>query len=265
MADKAQIHRINAGKQVVTRQMEFFQSQFGQVASSWKPDDTRVTFADFAISERIFAALREDFPKDQFCSEEANPADERMDTARGYSWVLDPIDGTNNFALGMPICAISLALLRDGEPIYGFIYDYCGKRLLHGGAGAGVWDGHRRLKPQHRPFEARSSVVAMHFPLEPGQSAALQPLLTTYRIRSMGSGTMNLAWVALGILDGAVDFKVKVWDIAAAYALLQGAESEIHFLGGHPFPMHTFHVEAPYLQYCAGSPEFCREVLSLVR
>jgi len=71
-------HRINAGRVAIRDQTAFFGRQFGQVASEWKADDTRVTFADFAISEKLAAELRRDFPHDDFCSEEASPLDETL-------------------------------------------------------------------------------------------------------------------------------------------------------------------------------------------
>ena len=108
-------HRINAGREAVKAQTAFFGRQFGQVASEWKEDDTRVTFADFAISENVFAALRRDFVEDDYCSEEASPQDEVIDLGEGFAWIIDPIDGTNNYALGFSVCAISLALLHDGD------------------------------------------------------------------------------------------------------------------------------------------------------
>ena len=102
-------HRVNAARVAVLDQVEFFTRYFGEVNSEWKPDDTRVTFADFAISERIIAELRSSFPEDDFCSEESNPQDECITLSGKYAWILDPIDGTNNYALGIPMCAISLA------------------------------------------------------------------------------------------------------------------------------------------------------------
>ena len=116
-------HRINAGRVAVRDQIAFFGRQFGQVASEWKEDDTRVTFADFAISEKLFAALRRDFAGDDFCSEESSPLDEELVLDADFGWMVDPVDGTNNYALGFPICAISLALLHRGTPVYGF-YDH---------------------------------------------------------------------------------------------------------------------------------------------
>ena len=98
-------HRINAAREAVRDQIAFFGRQFGQVVSEWKEDDTRVTFADFAISEKLFAELRRDFPQDDYCSEEASPLDEVSELSARYAWVIDPIDGTNNYALGFPVCA----------------------------------------------------------------------------------------------------------------------------------------------------------------
>ena len=75
-------HRINAGRVAVRDQVPFFGRQFGDVSSEWKEDDTRVTFADFAISEKIFAELRQNFPQDDYCSEEASPLDEPVHSAK---------------------------------------------------------------------------------------------------------------------------------------------------------------------------------------
>ena len=116
-------HRINAARVAISDQVDFFISQFGDVASEWKADDSRVTFADFAISEKTIAALRASFPEDDYCSEESGNPGEVQELKARYAWVIDPIDGTDNYALAMPMCAISLALLRDGEPVYGFLYD----------------------------------------------------------------------------------------------------------------------------------------------
>lgn len=255
--DTAFKHRVNAARVAIKNQITFFREQFGQVASEWKVDDTRVTFADFAISETIFAELRRYFAKDDFCSEESNPADEILSLKSKYAWVIDPIDGTNNFALGLPVCAISLAILKNGEPIYGFVYDFGGDRLIEGGEGEGLFINQRRYQPKQRTFTQKEGVIGVHFPLKPEHLQALGPLLTTYRVRSMGSGTLIMAYAALGLLDGAIDFKVKVWDIAGACALLKAAGRSLHFIDASPFPMHSFHVNSPLLPYYAGSQSFC--------
>ena len=254
--DKQLKHRINAGQVAVMNQVEFFHRQFGDVKSDWKEDDTRVTFADFAISEKIFADLRKSFPKDDFCSEESNPLDEVQELQARYAWVLDPIDGTNNYALGIPICAISLALLKNGVPVYGFIYDMCRKTLIKGGPGLGLYDGRAAARVKSEPMNSQS-LVGLHFPLDPSSYERLRPLLTGHRIRSLGSGALILAFAAVGRLDGAIDYKVKVWDLAAAYALLKAGGGEFHFMGESAFPLKNFHPRLSPVPFYAGSSAFC--------
>ncbi|MCC5834296.1 MAG: inositol monophosphatase [Opitutales bacterium] len=250
-------HRVNAGREAVKNQLRFFRQQFGAVLSEWKSDDTRVTFADFAISEKVFKELRQSFPEDHFCSEESNPSDEVIQLSSRYSWVLDPIDGTNNYALGIAFCAISLALLKDGEPVFGLIYDFSRDELIQGGPGFGIQRGNGPWRlPAAAPLEERSAVVGAHFPFPPEHLPALAPLLGRFRLRSFGSGALNLAYTALGVLDGCIDFKVKVWDIAAAVALIRTTDRQLFFMDAQPFPLREFHAEAPTIRYIAGSPAF---------
>lgn len=257
--DRTLKHRINAGRVAVRQQIDFFRKQLGEVPSEWKEDETRVTFADFAISERVFAQLRRDFPQDDFCSEESNPMDEVLQLDSRYAWVLDPIDGTNNYATGFPVCAISLALLEKGHPVYGIIYDLARDRILQGGPGIGLYDGCRKASIKDAPLD-RTTIVGVHFPLPEDWYGAMKPVLRTHRVRATGSGALNLALTAVGLFDGCMDHKVKVWDIAAAYALLVAGGGQFHFVSDSVFPLETFHVDTPKIRYFAGTPAFCRMV-----
>ncbi len=252
-------HRINAGRVAVKAQTAFFGRQFGQVASEWKADDTRVTFADFAISENVFAALRRDFAEDDYCSEEANPLDEVLTLGAGFAWVIDPIDGTNNYALGFPVCAISLALLHDGMPVYGFIYDYSTDALLEGGAGFGLQRNQKTMNRDRMAADAQT-MLGLHFPIDLELLDKLKPLLAKYRVRCLGSGALSAAYVATGYLTGVVDFRVKVWDIAAAYALCAGAGVAFRFLEASPFPLRAFHPQMDFCPYLAGTDAVCEEL-----
>lgn len=256
-------HRINAGRVAVNSQRAFFKRQFGQVASEWKEDATRVTFADFAISENLSVALRRDFPEDIYCSEEANPQDEVQVLDSEFAWLVDPIDGTNNYALGFPICAISLALLHKGVPIYGFIYDHSTDSLLEGGAGSGVFRNQKKILNTHHSADAQT-ILGLHFPMEGELLDRLKPLMTQHRIRSIGSGALSATLVATGYLTGVIDCRVKVWDIAAAYALCAGAGVIFEFLDKSPFPLKDFHPQMEHCPYFAGTEAFCRELRVLL-
>lgn len=256
--DTALRHRVNAARVAVRGQVDFFNQMHGQVASEWKADETRVTFADFAISEKLFAELRRSFPDDLLLSEESVAMDESVPLDSRYAWLLDPIDGTNNYALGMAGSAISLALLKEGQPVYGLVYDGALKQLLEGGPGQPLLvNGRRHGAPARHP-EARAGIVALHFPLPAGRSSQLAGLLESYRVRSLGSAALHLAYVALGRLDGVLDERVRPWDIAGAACLLAASGMELRYLGTSPFPLRRFSMQDPFIRYCAGTPGFLR-------
>ena len=146
------LSRIEAARRAVLPQTELLHREFGRAESSWKSDGSRVTAVDVAISENIFSELRPQFPADQFFSEELAETDAPIPVTAEYSWVLDPIDGTNNFALGLPHCAISLGLCVRGEPVYGVVYDLSRRIMMHGGPGFGVRDGEREVRVNTAPI-----------------------------------------------------------------------------------------------------------------
>lgn len=253
--------RIHAGREAIKSQIGFFARQFGEVPSEWKADDTRVTFADFVISEQIAMCLRRDFPEDDFCSEESGPMDEEQVLEAPFAWVLDPIDGTNNYALGFPVCAVSLALLYKGEPVYGFLYEHLKGSILEGGAGYGLFSDRKRIDRSILAAEAQA-MLGLHFPIPSKQLRALEPMLSRYRVRCLGSGALTLAMVATGYLSGAVDFRVKVWDLAAAYALCAASGVHVEFPEVNPFPLRRFSPRMGFCPYYAGSEAFMTEIVA---
>lgn len=244
----------------------YFCAHLGEVESQWKADETRVTEADLHLSRLFEEGLRTAFPEDDFCSEEDAATETARPLQATYAWVVDPIDGTNNFALGFPSCAISLGLLRDGEPIYGWIYDAARRVVIEGGPGYGVTCGGRNLPSliPHNPV--RDTIyVAVHTPWGEQIAPALAPLLEVCKIRAMGSSALHLALVAGGIYDAAVDFNVKVWDIAAGVAIARALGAEVHFFNGPVFPLRTFSVRAGPLHYFACRPGLGDRLRALIR
>jgi myo-inositol-1(or 4)-monophosphatase len=264
MSDHAVSSRLAAGRAAVCGQIDRFHAGFGRASSHWKADGTRVTEDDLAISEAIFTALRREFPGDDFFSEElAQPGGATARTA-DWSWVLDPIDGTNNFALGLPVTAISLGLLRRGRPAAGWVYDLGRRSLFHGGPGLGVWDGERRLAPDFQRT-GRERIVALHAPIDPVHLPAINAVLTHFKLRAYGSGALHLTYAALGLIDACLDFTVKVWDVAAAAALSAETGAQTHYFNGDPFPLERFDLRMRPLRYLAGAPGACREILDTLQ
>ena len=256
--------RIAAAKHAVLAQTELLHREFGRVESKWKSDGTRVTAVDVAISENIFRELSAQFPADQFFSEELAETDAPIPVTARFFWVIDPIDGTNNFALGIPHCAISLALCEAGEPVYGVVYDLSRRVLIHGGPGFGVVDGERTVRVSTAPM-TRETLVGFHSPFDKSLMPMATGVLSQFKIRGLGSATLHLAYVASGILDGCVDFNVKIWDLAAAIPLVRAAGGEVHFLNGEQLPMRQFDLKMKKIFYIAGSPAMCAKLRELMR
>ena len=237
--------------------------EFGRARTEIKHDGTKVTAVDLAISEHIMAAITRQFPADQFFSEELTPTEAPVPVTARFCWVLDPIDGTNNYANGISHCAISLGLLENGYPIYGVIYDLARRTLIQGGPGRGVWDGDKpaRVRPE---APGRHSLIGFHSPVDKSYANEGKRLIENFKIRGLGSSTLHLAYAAVGLLNGVVDHNNKVWDIAAACALLSEAGVEIHYLENPPFPLREFSLKAPRVQYAAGNAAMVKRLRAVL-
>lgn len=249
--------RIAAAREAVRSVIPFFAENFSRAESRWKRDDTRVTDADIEISNRIKKRLADAFPQDDFCSEEdlPPPGVPARELRARFAWVLDPIDGTNNFARGIPLCAVSLALLENGFPVYGLLYDHAQRTLLEGGKTVPLSRGGVPAKTENPPYD-RHSIISFHFPLKKSEMLEIEPLTTVNVVRCQGSAALNLAYNAFGAIDGSVDYNTKVWDIAAAAALLAAAGREIFFRGTPAFPLREVSSTMPTLRWVAGTPSF---------
>jgi myo-inositol-1(or 4)-monophosphatase len=255
--------RIEAAKAAVQAETALLHREFGRAESRWKSDGTRVTAVDIAISENITRAIVSRFPEDQVFSEELPDGGAPIPVTSRFSWVMDPIDGTNNFALGIPYCAISLALVENGEPVYGVIYDLGRRVLMHGGPGFGVHDGAllRRVSTEEPNPE---SLIGFHSPTDKSMVPAADAVLSHFKIRGLGSATLHLAYVAAGMFGGAVDFNVKIWDLAAAIPLLREAGGQILFINGPQLPIKAFDLKMTRIMYVAGAPAMALRLAALV-
>jgi myo-inositol-1(or 4)-monophosphatase len=257
--------RIEAAQRAVLSQTDLLHREFGRAQSNWKADGTRVTPVDIAISENIFRELRAQFSDDQFLSEELADAGAPIPVTARFAWVLDPIDGTNNYALGIPYCAISLALCANGSPVYGVIYDLARRSLIHGGPGFGVHDGGRLVTRVKNERPHRESLIGLHSPTDKTLVPLADRVLSKFKIRGLGSAALHLAYVATGLFEGTVDFNVKIWDLAAAIPLCLEAGAEIHFLNGEQLPVRQFDLKMKPIRYFAGSPAVCAILAPLLK
>ncbi len=258
------LSRIEAAKRAVMAQTELFHRDFGRATSNWKSDGTRVTPVDIAISEGIVRELSAQFPDDDYFSEELTNAESAIPLTRRFAWILDPIDGTNNYALGIAHCAISLGLFEEGRPVYGVVYDLARRTLIHGGPGLGLFDGERAVRVRPEPPNAQM-LLGFHSPYDKTFAAHASILVENFKIRGLGSSTLHLAYVAVGILGGTVDHNVKIWDIAAAVPLCLAGGGNVEFLNGEQFPLREFDLKMRRIFYIAGNAAVCARLRQLLR
>jgi myo-inositol-1(or 4)-monophosphatase len=263
-ADPDLTARILAGHNAILAQVEYFRANFGTAESRWKKDGTRVTIVDETISRELFLLLQREFPNDDFCSEEGAETAQPIPTKSEFCWILDPVDGTNNYAVGVPECCISLGLLRNGMPIYGFIYDYGRDNLLQGGKDFGSMEGVNPVKAATQLVNEKLT-FCMHFPIPPESLKALTPALGVWRIRCPGSAAIGLANVATGRLDGCLEYRAKPWDCAAGFPICEGAGATFHFLYNPVFPLQSFSPSMDSCPFRVGSEIFHKEVIDALK
>jgi myo-inositol-1(or 4)-monophosphatase len=195
---------------------------FGQVEASQKADGTLVTQADRWADQTIREAIAFHFPNHGILSEEA----EHKFPDTQWCWIIDPLDGTTNFTRGIPIWGISLGLLYQGIPVFGFVDFPPIKQTFHG-----FWRGESKLTDLEngaflngRPIHSSADAPSYnHFFNLCSRSAKLlqQPFLC--KIRMLGVASYSFLCVASGAALGGIEATPKIWDMAGAWVIVQAA------------------------------------------
>jgi myo-inositol-1(or 4)-monophosphatase len=196
-----------------------------------------VTEADLAAERAVLTYLESRHPDHGWLAEETG----RREAPSPYVWVVDPLDGTANFAHGFPHFCVSVALLRDGRSCLGAIYDPMRRELFTAVAGGGARAGGRRLAVSRVAMLDRA-MVTTGFPYEPPAHRAAVADLTARAIervqmlRRTGSAALDLAYVAAGRLEAHWEFRLSVHDVAAGLLLVAeagGRAEELRMPGWH--------------------------------
>jgi myo-inositol-1(or 4)-monophosphatase len=189
-----------------------------------------VTEADTAAEAAILAEIRADFPGADILAEESGGPE----AAAGGDllWVVDPLDGTTNFAHGYPFFCTSIAVMARGEPIVGLIHDPVRGETFAAAAGRGATLDGRPMRVS-AATDLDASLLCTGFVYDRDSDLDL-PLARFERaqrvsrgVRRDGSAALDLAFVAAGRLDGFFELRLKAWDVAAGLLLVREAGGRV--------------------------------------
>ena len=222
----AQLARETGG-----RLLEAFKPE-GTIATL-KEDLTLVTEADVAADQRIANQIKDHYPEDLLISEELQPGLPENAPPGGRAWVVDPLDGTTNFSLGLAIWGVSIALLVEGWPYLAALYFPTMGELYTAQIGRGAFLNGERIhakgldpnKPA--PFFSCCSRTYRNYDVN-----------IRYKPRILGSAAFNLCAVARGMAVIAFEATPKIWDIAGGWLVVSEAGGVIEtYDGSQPFPI----------------------------
>jgi myo-inositol-1(or 4)-monophosphatase len=192
-----------------------------------------VTEFDKRSEELIISSIQQKFPDYAILAEESG----HHYTISDYQWVIDPLDGTTNFAHGIPIFSVSIGLLKNNSPVLGVVYDPLRNEMFSAELGRGATLNNHPIYISSRT-ELGQAVISTGFPYDvrtnPQNNFAqfVQFQLRTQAVRHLGSAALDCAWTAMGRLDGYWEFGVKPWDIVAGALIVREAGGRVTTAGG---------------------------------
>ncbi len=234
------IRAAEAGAAVM---QSYFQGEFK--ISNKEGINNLVTEADHASEKAIFDVIKEDYPDHYLLSEEAGEI--VMDS--NYKWIIDPIDGTVNFAHGLPLCCVSIALEQDGEMILGTVYNPFIKEFFFAQRGYGATLNDKKIAVSPETSVATSCLVT-GFPYSylDQPNGPLEVFSRLIRggvpVRRLGSAAMDLCWVAAGRFDGFYEHKLQAWDSAAGFLIVEEAGGRVSDFAGDRYSPYQPHIIA---------------------
>ncbi|WP_075071947.1 inositol monophosphatase family protein [Longilinea arvoryzae] len=193
-----------------------------------------VTEVDRNSENMLLERIRARFPQDAIITEESG----RFEGETGCSWIIDPLDGTVNFAHGVPIFAVSIAYSVNREVRMGVVYDPLRDECFSAERGKGAWLNGLPISPSVET-NLQKALLVTGFSYDPAIRDRNLPYFVqlvkkAQAVRRMGSAALDLSYVACGRLDGYWEMQLKSWDIAAAGLIAQESGALVTDMDGNP-------------------------------
>jgi myo-inositol-1(or 4)-monophosphatase len=234
--------------EAVTRAGDIQAARFGSaVRVEKKGDIDLVTEVDVEVERMFRALIAERYPSHDVLAEEMG----QTSTGASHRWVFDPLDGTTNYAHGIPIFCSTVALEIDGVPTVAAVFDPNRRELYTAERGAGAWLNGEPLRVSSTQTLI-DSVLVTGFPYDIREPWRMQQILALFTgflgqaraIRRLGSAAIDLCWVAAGRMDGFWEQALQPWDIMGGALIVQEAGGRVTNLDGSAWDAHRGNVLA---------------------
>ena len=221
---------------VISAAREELLPRFARVKRGEKADGSVITEADLVVQKRIGEALRSEWPEIAFLAEEMTPEEQQQIFDSGKPvWILDPLDGTSNFSIGVPYFAVSLALLVNGEIRIGIVYDPTRDECFSASKGDGATLNGKQMTAVKTGLSLKQSTALVDFKRLPEDLAARLAVKPPYASqRSFGGVALDWCWIAAGRCQVYLHGKQNIWDYAAGHLVCQEAGGYSITLSGEP-------------------------------
>ncbi len=211
---------------------------FGKREFEYKDDGSVITSADLAMQKRLEQELKQAWPGIALLGEEMAELEQQavIDSGQAY-WCVDPLDGTNNYAAGIPLFAVSIALIVNGEPVQGLIYDPIRDEMFAARKGEGAFLNGEKLKVMNSTHHAQRIIAEIEMKRLPQELVVRLITEQPYGShRNSGSSVIDWCWAAAGRYDVYLHGGQKLWDYAAGHLIFDevGGQS-ISLDGGSVF------------------------------
>jgi len=218
--------------------------KFGRkINISLKGDINLVTEADLASEKLIIEKIRSHYPKHSILAEESGESIAILDGDKRWKWIIDPLDGTTNYAHGYPCFCVTIALERDGEIVVGATFDPTRDEMFSAEKGAGANLNNRRIRVSDAE-KLGDALLVTGFPYDFKKREDFAGHLTEFLLRSRGirrdgSAAIDMAYVACGRFDGFWEEGLNPWDVAAGKLLIEEAGGKITYYDGSPLSIYS--------------------------
>lgn len=195
-----------------------------------------VTEADHASEKAIIDVIKKHFPDHHILTEESG--DLVQDSA--YKWIIDPIDGTVNYANHIPICCVSIALEYQGKMVMGAVYNPFIKEKFIAERSKGATLNEKPIRVSDKESVEKACLVTgfpyTYLDMPNGPLEVFSRFIKKgIPVRRLGSAAIDLAWVACGRFDGFYEHKLEAWDSAAGFLLVEEAGGRVTNMKGEPY------------------------------